>query len=82
MEFTREQLEWVRTLIGSHKELQARLIIAHGETDADPDATDTMYREVAALEAACSAQLDMREFPADQPSEAELEMMYGRDIPF
>lgn len=85
-EFNREQLDWLHTLIGSHRELQGKLD-ALGCPDEDPDATAEMYAACAVLADTLGRDLDMLGEPADLPTDAEVEAMYQQmggegDIPF
>ena len=73
MEITREQVEWLRTLVADHKRLVE--LLKEGVRDEDPSATSEMYQEVGALADACAAHLDFQSAPADLPTPEEVEQM-------
>lgn len=86
MQFTREQVEWLRTLLASHRELQRKLNECD-ERDEDPTATAEMYADVERLADVLNAQLDYHEAGPDAPpSDEEIDAMVraaGHDeVPF
>lgn len=68
---TREQVQWLRTLVGAFAELRYN----SPKPDQDPAATAEMISEVERLADTLDMHLDLQDKPADLPSPEEVEAM-------